>query len=80
MRRLLSILRAMPRSTIVVADSLIRAEFRTRIFRFTDDAIFLFDDAKKEVHFRSASRIGYSDMGVNRRRMEEIRSKFEAAR
>ncbi len=37
----------------------------------------LFDDATKTVHFRSASRSGYSDLGVNRRRMEEIRALAE---
>jgi uncharacterized protein (DUF1499 family) len=75
--RLLAILKAMPRTTINAGDSnAIRAEFTTRIFRFTDDAIFVFDDQSKTVHFRSASRVGRSDLGVNRRRMEEIRAKF----
>ena len=79
MRRLLAVMRSMPRSTIVATDATsVRAEFRTRIFRFTDDVMFVFDDAKKLVHFRSASRIGYSDRGVNRQRMEEIRSRFQA--
>jgi len=58
----------------------VRVEFRTRIFRFVDDAQFVFDDKAKTIHFRSASRIGSSDMGVNRRRMEEIRKAFEAQR
>ena len=38
----------------------------------------MFDDNAKTIHFRSASRIGYSDLGVNRRRMEEIRKAFAA--
>jgi len=80
MQRLLAVLRAVPRTTIVQsgADS-IRVEFHTRIFRFVDDAQFLFDDKTKTIHFRSASRVGHSDLGVNRRRMEEIRRAFEAA-
>jgi uncharacterized protein (DUF1499 family) len=41
-----------------------------------DDVHFLFDDAAKEIHFRSASRLGRSDFGVNRKRMEEIRRGF----
>ena len=79
MQRLLAILRGMPRTTIVQsgADS-VRAEFRTRIFRFVDDAQFAFDDKAKVIHFRSASRAGHSDFGVNRRRMEEVRKAFEA--
>ena len=79
MRQLLAVLRAMPRSRIVQssADS-VRVEFRTRFFGFVDDAHFVFDDKTKTIHFRSASRVGHSDLGVNRRRMEEIRKAFEA--
>ena len=81
MRRLLAVLRAMPRATIVEAGpGSVRAEFRTRIFRFVDDAQFVFDEKAKMIQFRSASRVGYSDMGVDRRRMEEIRKAFEAQR
>ena len=78
MQRLLSVLRAIPRTTIVATDeNSVRAEFRTRIFKFVDDAQFVFDDATKVIHFRSASRVGYSDLGVNRKRMEEIRKALE---
>ncbi len=77
MRRLLSVLEAMPRTAIVASDSgSIRAEFRTRLLRFTDDATFIYDDATNAIHFRSASRLGRSDFGVNRRRMEEIRTRL----
>ncbi|MGZ8797111.1 MAG: DUF1499 domain-containing protein [Thermoanaerobaculia bacterium] len=79
MARLLHVLRAIPRATIVASDeNSIRAEFRTRIFRFVDDAQFVFDDSTKTIHFRSAARLGYSDFGVNRKRMEEIRKAFGA--
>ncbi|HEY6084419.1 MAG TPA: DUF1499 domain-containing protein [Nitrospira sp.] len=47
------------------------------LLRFVDDVEFLFDDDTKTIHFRSASRVGYGDFGVNRRRMEEIRSLVE---
>ena len=53
------------------------AEFRSRIFRFADDVEFLVDEAAGVVHFRSASRLGHSDMGANRSRMEEIRRLWE---
>ena len=47
------------------------AEFTASIFSFVDDVEFrLADDA---VHVRSASRVGYSDMGVNSDRVAEIR-------
>lgn len=75
--RLLAILRAIPRTTIVASDDhMIRAEFRTAIFRFVDDGVFVIDDAAKTIHFRSASRVGYSDFGVNRKRMEGVRAAF----
>lgn len=78
MARLLGVLRAMPRCTIVEAGpASVRAEFRTKIFRFVDDATFVFDDGTKTIHFRSASRVGHSDLGVNRRRMEEIRKAMQ---
>ncbi len=46
--------------------------FRTRLIGYPDDVEFLVDGDDKVVHFRSASRIGYSDLGTNRRRMEKI--------
>jgi uncharacterized protein (DUF1499 family) len=77
MRRLVAVIEAMPRATITKRDDTsIRAQFRTRFFRFVDDAIFLVDDEEKEIHFRSASRLGYRDFGVNRGRMESIRQTF----
>ena len=53
-------------------------EVKSLLFRFIDDVEILFDDASKTIHFRSASRVGYSDFGVNRRRMEEVRSLLES--
>ena len=52
-------------------------EFTSLLLRFVDDVEFVFDDETKTIHFRSASRTGYSDLGVNRRRMEEIRALAE---
>lgn len=51
-------------------------EFKSRIFRFIDDVEFYFPDNEKIIHVRSASRTGYSDMGVNRKRIEKIRNLF----
>ena len=50
--------------------------FTTGFFRFKDDVQFLLDSEQKLIHFRSASRTGYSDLGVNRRRMEKIRRRM----
>jgi uncharacterized protein (DUF1499 family) len=52
-------------------------EFRSRLFRFVDDVEFLFDLASKQIHVRSASRVGHSDLGVNRKRVEKIRALFQ---
>ena len=56
-------------------DNFIYVEFVSEIFGFVDDVEFYFNKPGV-IEFRSASRIGYSDLGVNRNRMESIRSKF----
>ena len=56
-------------------DEFLHIEFTSKIFRFIDDVEFYFDEPRV-IHFRSASRIGHSDMGVNRDRMEEIERLF----
>jgi uncharacterized protein (DUF1499 family) len=77
--RLVAIVSSMPRATIVErGPKSMRAEFRTRVFRFVDDVMFEVDEAKKTIEFRSASRLGRNDLGVNRKRMELIRARFAA--
>jgi uncharacterized protein (DUF1499 family) len=55
----------------------LRVELRTMFF--VDDAEFLLDRSRKLIQVRSASRLGYSDLGKNRSRMEEIRSQYLTA-
>lgn len=75
--RILETIRGMERSKIIdVTDFYIYAQYRTRFFRFVDDVEFLFDDTAQLVHFRSASRVGYYDFGLNRRRMIEISNAY----
>ena len=62
--------------TIVREANYWRAEFTSALWRFVDDVEFLFDDNVRRIDVRSASRVGYSDLGVNRRRTEEIRRRF----
>ncbi len=70
-----AIVQAMARTRLVEEDeSYLHYEFTSLLLRFVDDVEFLFDDETKTIHFRSASRTGYGDLGVNRKRMEEIRS------
>ena len=67
----------LPRTTLVRAEpGYLHFEVRSLVFRFVDDLEFLVDQEQQVIHFRSASRAGYSDMGVNRRRMERIAKLF----
>jgi uncharacterized protein (DUF1499 family) len=78
--RILSILKGMKRVEIVKqTESYIHAEFRTALWGFVDDVEFFLDDTDRVVHFRSASRVGYYDFGLNRRRMKEISGKYLVA-
>ena len=75
--KIISIINSLKRSKIITnEENYIHIEFRTAIFRFVDDVEFLFDDKEKLIHFRSRARMGYSDMGVNRKRMKEITKLF----
>jgi uncharacterized protein (DUF1499 family) len=76
-QKMLKVLRDYPRTRIVQEEpDYLKAECRSRVFRFVDDVEIVFDDAAKRVHFRSAARLGVRDFGVNRKRMEEIRELF----
>ncbi|PCH62959.1 MAG: hypothetical protein COC19_02035 [SAR86 cluster bacterium] len=62
-------------ANIIDADeNYLRAEFTSSLMRYVDDVEFLRDDGSNITHVRSASRVGHSDMGVNRERIEMIRS------
>jgi len=75
-KRLLAVLGGMERVKIVRADATyVHAEFRSALFAFVDDVEFRFDP-HGVVQIRSASRVGYSDFGVNRKRVEDIRARF----
>jgi len=79
--RLLQILNALERTKIIaVQENYIRVEFTSKIFQFIDDVEFYFPATNTEhiiIHFRSASRIGYSDLGANQKRIEQIRGTFK---
>ncbi|HEV3339123.1 MAG TPA: DUF1499 domain-containing protein [Pirellulales bacterium] len=65
-------------NTRIVTDGegYVHAECTSRVFRFVDDLEFLIDRDRRVIHCRSASRVGYYDFGVNRRRIEEIRRRM----
>jgi uncharacterized protein (DUF1499 family) len=58
-------------------DIMIKVEFRT-LLGFVDDGLFVLDSANSLIQVRSAARLGYWDMGKNRRRIEEIRQSYLA--
>lgn len=65
--------------SVLRKDNYLHVEFRSPWLRFVDDVEFLIDGQGEFVHARSASRVGRSDMGVNRQRLEEIRNRYTAA-
>lgn len=75
--RLLEVINSFENIKVVeMDDNYLRVEFTSKWFGFVDDVEFLIKDSHTDV--RSASRIGYSDMGVNRRRIEDIRERLQA--
>lgn len=78
---LLHVLKAAERANIVVVeDNYIRVEFTSQIMRFVDDVEFYFPTSASDkitIQVRSASRIGRSDFGVNRERIEKIRTELK---
>ena len=78
MRRLKDALLNEKRVTIIEeTPTYLRAEVRSLIFRFVDDVEFTLAADKGLIQIRSSARIGYSDFGVNRRRIERIRKLYE---
>jgi uncharacterized protein (DUF1499 family) len=58
-------------------DGYLRAIVTSRVFRFVDDLECRMVVAVGVIHVRSASRVGYWDLGVNRKRVEALREMFE---
>jgi uncharacterized protein (DUF1499 family) len=72
-----AIVQSMERTTIVEAtDTYLYAEFTTKLMGYVDDVEFYADGANGVIHVRSASRLGQSDLGLNRKRIEAIRAKL----
>ena len=78
--RLAQVMSDWPRARLITRTSnYLHVEVRTALFRFVDDVEFCWDADRSLIHVRSASRLGYSDLGTNRRRMERIRHQFQAS-
>lgn len=77
LHRLKDVLADMENVTVIAEDgNYLRAECVTPLLRFVDDLEFLDSAADGVIHVRSASRIGHSDLGANRTRVEEIRRRL----
>lgn len=77
--RLKRILEAMPRTAVVEeGDNYLHAEATSLIFRYVDDLEVLIDPNAGKIHLRSASRAGYSDLGVNRKRVQALTEAWAA--
>lgn len=77
--RLQAIVRSQPRTEVITAtDNYLYAEFTSSIMGFVDDVEFYLDPAAEAIQVRSASRLGESDLGVNRQRIEAIRQQFNS--
>ena len=71
------VVNSMERTTIVEQnDTYLYAEFKSKLMGYVDDVEFYLDRVANVVQVRSASRLGKSDLGVNRKRIEEIRAKL----
>ncbi len=71
---------AEPRTAVTLeAAGYLRAEATSLLFRFVDDVEIVIDAQAKQFRFRSASRIGESDLGVNRARMTRVADRLRAA-
>jgi uncharacterized protein (DUF1499 family) len=74
MSDLADVIRAMHGATVIAAGpDYLHAEFASTVFGFVDDVEFVPDASANVIHVRSAARLGASDFGVNRRRVETIR-------
>ena len=74
--QLRQVIEGMERTTIIEqSDNYLYAEFQTKLMGYVDDVEFFHDGTAIQV--RSASRLGKSDLGVNRKRVEAIRSALQ---
>lgn len=66
----------MPRTTVVEErPGYLWVEYTIPVIPFVDDVEFM-ERPDGQIDVRSASRVGYSDLGVNRRRVEAIRTRL----
>lgn len=78
MKQLAGAIRQMDGATVVRDQpDYLYVQFRTRWLGFVDDAEFWQDPAAQVIQVRSASRLGESDLGLNRQRIESLRQRLQ---
>jgi uncharacterized protein (DUF1499 family) len=81
MDRIARIVKDMEGAKIVAREpGYLYVQFTTRLMKYVDDAEFWFDPVARVIHVRSASRLGSSDLGINRKRIEFIRQQLQNSR
>jgi uncharacterized protein (DUF1499 family) len=73
----LQIIEELGGKVVVADDEYVSATFASSIFGFVDDVECRLDASKEQIQIRSASRVGHSDLGVNRKRMEALTGLFD---
>ncbi len=76
--RLKNSVREMGGSIQAETDNYLAATFSSSIFRFVDDLEIRIDTDQNMIHMRSASRVGRSDRGVNKKRIEQLKKLFHS--
>jgi uncharacterized protein (DUF1499 family) len=74
---ILQIIKELGGEAVVANDEYIAATFSSSLFGFIDDVECRLEPSKKRIQIRSASRVGHSDMGVNRKRVETMARLFD---
>jgi uncharacterized protein (DUF1499 family) len=76
-----AVVQAAPGAVVVKSEpDYLYAQYTTPLMKYVDDVEFWFDPANGVVQVRSASRIGKSDLGANRKRVEAVRAALAASR
>ena len=62
---------------VTIEPDYVHAVYQTSLLRFRDDVEFRLDESASVIHVRSASRVGHSDLGANRDRIESLRERWK---
>ena len=73
-----AVITSMGGDIVVKKQDYLSVTFKSRIFGFVDDFEIRLDNQNNRLHIRSASRVGRSDLGANKLRVEAFRKEFES--